>query len=148
MRPDKNRVTSATTWRPAAVHEDDSGAVPRDDAQHATISGRAADVVDDRGSRRESRGRDGRLGGVDRDRREAADPPDHRQDAAQLLSLADWRGPRPRRFAADVDYIGALGRHRLRVRHGLLDNLEAPAVAEGVRRDVEDPEDRRLLEDG
>ena len=46
--------------------------------------------------------------GIGHARRQALDD---RQHPAQLLGFADCRRARPRRLAADVDDVGAVGRH-------------------------------------
>ncbi|TML66037.1 MAG: hypothetical protein E6G22_00910 [Actinobacteria bacterium] len=89
---------------------------------------------------------DRRLGGVDRERHLAAEPLEHRDDAAQLLLGGNAGRPRPRRLAADVD-----DRRALRVepprRRGRLVRVEVDAaVEEGVWRDVDDAHDGRARE--
>ena len=66
-----------------------------------------------------------------------------RKHARGLFGRRNRVGARPRRFAPDVDEVGALGFHP----HGVLDRGErvdaGRRLREGVGRDVEDAHDQR-----
>ena len=71
---------------------------------------------------------------------------DERQHPVELFALGHGRGSGPRRFAADVDEIGAVVPHLPRVRERALPLDIAAAIGKGVRRDVEDAHHERARE--
>lgn len=70
----------------------------------------------------------------------------HRDHAGGLLFLGHRRRARPGGLAADIHEVRAVRRERKPVRDGAARVEEAPAVREGVRRDVDDPHHPRARE--
>src|SRR5437016_516040 len=70
----------------------------------------------------------------------------HRKNSPELLLLGHRLGARARRFAADVDDVGALLGDPARMRNGRFRIEEAAAVGEGVGRDVDHAHDEWLIE--
>jgi hypothetical protein len=133
------------------VHQHDRDAALRSEGQHRLVGRHAPDVVDQRGAGVERGRGDGRLRRVhaQRDvRQHVADGPDDGDDARDLVLGRDPFVPRARALAADVEEIGALGRHPARRTHGGADRVarrEEAIARERIGRDVEDPHDERAL---
>ena len=100
--------------------------------------GERRDIVDHRRARRDRRAHHRRLARVDGDDDALAGKRrDERDHPRELLVLGDRRRARPRRFAADVDDVGAVVLHRPRVRERTR-RIDIPAaVGERIGRDVE-----------
>ena len=129
------------------VHQDEGGLPLADHVEHLRIDS-ARDVVHDRGSGVQCRGRHVGLPGVDRDgdgRMLLDEPLDHRPNAAQLLLRRDGLGARAGRLAADVQDVRTVVDHLGRMRHRGGPIEEPSAVGERVRGDVQDPHDERAL---
>ena len=125
------------------VHQHKPGSRGGGHPGHLRIAAQRGHIVDDDGPRRQRGSRDLGLGRIDRDRNvnPGAERFDDGDDAANFFLGVDGPGARPGRFSAHVDDVGSLGGHRLAVGHGS-PRVEKPApIAEGVRRDVEDPHD-------
>ena len=102
-------------------------------------------VVDELGAELERAAGDLGLRRVDRDR-DAVEPLEHRDDAAQLLVDRDALGAGPRRLAADVHDRRAVVHHPARCgRRNARIEVHA-AVGEAVGRHVDDPHHRRALQ--
>mmetsp|Transcript_11602 Transcript_11602/g.36911 ORF Transcript_11602/g.36911 Transcript_11602/m.36911 type:complete len:475 (-) Transcript_11602:46-1470(-) len=126
----------------ARVHRDVSRREPRDLRKHVGVEGAAGDVVDYAGAGGDGVPRDARPPRVDGDEKvgmAATDRLDERDDATRLCVGVDRRRAGPRRLAADVDDVDAIIDESVDVREQVL----APAVAERVRRRVDDAHDRR-----
>ena len=82
-------------------------------------------------------------GGSSAARREGAHD---RLDAPDFFAGRQFGGPRTRRFAADIDEVGAGCDERAAVRDGALLVEPAPAVREAVGGNVEDTHDERPVE--
>jgi hypothetical protein len=98
------------------------------------------DVIDDRGTRADRGRHDGGLGRIDRDGhvQRCTDALDDGHDAGHFRVCVDRRGPRSRRFPADIDDQRALGDHRRSTIQRSVSLQVASAVGEGIRRDVQD----------
>ena len=86
----------------------------RDDRRQRGLVPQAADVVDDGGARVErprARRRPCRCRSRSESRSRAGQRLDDRQDAREFLVGGDRLGAGPRRLAADVDEVGAVGLH-------------------------------------
>ena len=106
------------------------------------IAPKRGHVVDELRAERERAPRDLGAGRVDRDA-PAVEPLEHRDDAAELLVERDVVRSGSRRFTADVDDRGPVGKH-LHRRVGSRVRIDVrTAVGEAVRRDVDDPDHRR-----
>ena len=133
-------MSSAGSTAIAIVHHDHRHAVLGGDARHVGVALQTPHVVHDRGAALERPGRDRRLDGVDRDRQ--AEPHDLGQDRRKTRKLVLGRNRLhaaigPGRLRADVEDVGAFGRHAPGVIDGDGGVEELAAVGEGVRRDVE-----------
>ncbi|MNC30345.1 hypothetical protein D3C75_786270 [compost metagenome] len=82
-------------------------------------------------------------GGIDRDDHveAAVDRLDHGGYPLQLLGHRNRARARPRGLAADVDQRGACGNHRFGMTQRLVALVEAPAIGEGIRGDIENTHD-------
>ena len=127
------------------VHEDDRGPVGGDERQHGGVEAPGADVVHDVGAARERRGRDRRLGGVDRDR------PRRSRRGAPRSPGRYGRIPRRRRSDAapgrddspPTSIRSAPSARSCRACASAAAGPSMPtAVVERVRRDVQDAHDR------
>ena len=127
-----------------AVHEDESGAGGGDERGHVRI-GEGGDVVDDRRAEVERGARDGGVAGVDGEDRGGKGRAQGAQDGeetAQLLVRRDGGEAGAGRFGADVEAVGAVGEQARGAGDGGLGGGVEAAVGEGVRRRVEDAEQR------
>ena len=68
--------------------------------------------------------------------------PDDRHDAADLLVGRDRLRPGARRFAADVDHVGAALRHCVCLSDGGVEGGEAAAIRKTIGRDIEHAHDK------
>ncbi len=129
----------------AVVHQHERSAGARDDRREVGVVLQATDVVDDRCARGHGVACDRGLVGVDRHRHATVTRQrcDDRQHASQFLAGVDGLGAGPRRLAANIQNVGAVGNH-LQAIVDCSRGVESPsAVGEGVRRDVDDPHDER-----
>ena len=103
-------------WHPSRVHEDDRRAAARHDVRDRRIEAETAHIVDDRGAGVDGGACDVRLGRVDRDRdrQPTCERAEHRHDPRELFGGRNGVGAGARRFAADVDKIGAVLLHAQR----------------------------------
>ena len=127
------------------MHQDQGGAGVCDDRGEIGVVLQATDVVDDRCARGHGLPGDRGFVRVDRHRHATVTRQccDHRQHASQFLAGVDGLGAGPRRLAANVQNVGAVGNH-LQAIVDCSRGVESPsAVGEGVRRDVDDPHDER-----
>lgn len=133
----------AALQQAAPVHDDEGGAGVGDHGDHAGVGETAADIVDERGARREGLLGDGGAHGVDGDRDAlGGEPPDHGDDALEFLGLVHSRGTGAGGLPADVDQVGALSDQVEAVLDGGRRVEPAAAVGEGVGRHVHDAHDR------
>ena len=97
----------------AVVHQHERSAGARDDRRKVGVVLQATDVVDDRCARGHGVSRDRGLVGVDRHRHATVTRQrfDDRQHASQFLAGVDGLGAGPRRLAANVQNVGAVGNH-------------------------------------
>ena len=113
---------------------------------HVRVALQAPDIVGD-GCRVIKRpGNNDRLHAVDRHgNSERGDVGQNRPQALYLLVSRDrLRAIGPGGLGADVDDIGAFVDHALRLSSRIRRREEAPAVREGVRRDVQNPHHQRI----
>ncbi len=124
----------------ADVHQDEGHLVAAGEPGQARVGAQAADVVDHLGPGPQGGFRHLRLGGVDRDRdaQPGLQPAEHREDALQFFLGGDAAGARAGGLAANVKDVGAGALHLERVGHSPVGVEEPPAVAEGIRGDVQD----------
>ena len=127
-----------------AVHQHDRQAARAGRREAVGVVPQGGDVVDharagcDRGTHH------GGLAGIDRDQdARSGERLDHRQSAPDLLVDRHRVRARPRRFAADIDDVGAFGVQPQPVgdRRRRLEKL--PAVREAVRGDVDHAHEQR-----
>ena len=124
------------------VHQAEVRVVVRDDSRELGVSSERGHVVHELGAELERATRDGRLGGVDRER-DPGERLEHRRDSPQLLVRVDRPGPRSRRLTPHVDERRPLRREPATVRDRVRRRHEAASVGETVGRDVHDAHDRR-----
>ena len=130
----------------AIVHEDQRRAAARDDVRERRLVDERADVVDDRRAEVDGAVGNRRFVGVNRDRHaEPAHALEHRRDATPLLRVRQRPGPGPRRLAADVEDVGAVGDHPGRVGNRDVRIESLTAVGERIGRDVDDRHHERTL---
>ena len=141
------RVLLHGRGRALHVHEDERYPAGRRHPEHARVVASGGDVVDERCTGSESRLRDVGPGGVDADRdvrgQAGAQALDDAEDAPRLFRRRHRQGPGARRFAADIDDIGALLDHAERVIDRGPWFREPPAVGEAIGGEVQDPDDTR-----
>ena len=140
----------------AVVHDDERDAVVGGEAGQRVVLADPPHVVDEVGAGGEGGLGDGRLGRVDAQRRVGQRRPqcrDDRHDPAAFLVLGDRVVPGPRRFATDVEDVGALLDHPAAGRDRHFDRVAAPArqqpvAGERIGRHVEDAHHERALAPG
>ena len=128
----------------APVHDDEGSPARRDEVRHLRVGQAPAHVVDDRGPGLEGGRGDARPHGVDGD----GDALDGQRahdghDTAQLLVLAGALGAGAGGLSPDVDDARSGGDEGPAVGDRGVGLDPPPAVAEGVRRDVDDAHDDR-----
>jgi hypothetical protein len=85
-----------------------------------------------------------RLVGIDRDRWAGrCNCFDDRHDASDFIIRRHGRVSRSGRLAADIDDVGSLSCHRVRMSHSRLAQVEETAIGEAVGRDIEDAHNQR-----
>ncbi len=128
------------------VHEHDGGASLSGEGRQGGVVAQSGDVVDAGGAGVEGGGGDLGPTRVDEDRgveAGAADAGDDGHDSAPLLRRVDGIRARPRRLAADVEQVGAVGDQLPGAGDGGGRIQELPAVAERVGRHVDDAHHQR-----
>jgi hypothetical protein len=122
----------------AHVHGDVRGIRGGDDVEDLGIHPTARNVVHEKGTVRDRRVRDDRLGGVNADAcAEGGDRGDDRNHAVDFFGRIDRRGAGTGRFAPNVDDVGSGGDQRGGVFDRPVDIDKTAAVGEGIGRDIE-----------
>ena len=145
-RLDVRDDVEARIGRFAIVHDDHGHAAARDKLRHVGIALQAPDVIHHCGALIERPFRHFGLHRVDRDRcAEAHHGGQHGREPTQLLHGRNRFGPAvgSRQFRADVDDVGAVRDHLLRMGNRHVRLQKYTAVGKRIRRDVQNAHDDR-----
>src|ERR1041385_8640208 len=136
--------------RTARVHQDQSGARSRDGVRDVEIKAERGDVVDDRSPGIERCACNFGFRRIDGERRFGLPRKGFNNwHNARNLFFSRYRlATRTRRFATDVDDVGAFSDHLFGVRHGSVEGEKLSAVAKAVRGDIKNAHDERALTNG
>ena len=130
------------------VHQHQRGVVGGGDLRQAGIAAQGGDVVDDMSALPQGPFGDFALGGIDGDQPPSfpGQPAQHRRDPLPLGGGIQRRSTRAGALAPDIDDIRAGGQHRFGLNHCAPRIKVAPAVAEGIRGNVENAHDLGALD--